>query len=156
MNKTSTSTPKLSKPASNRSIVLKGGKGEDFVTFAHCSYCERMRRFGGKTHEDELLRKADILCVNPANHFRHWVNAELDYANHARLSPTGQVAFLAAIHAKSGCTCRDGEETDNRPTNHDSTQTHPSPTFPESAVTGSPKGPNPLALAKRLQALKRA
>lgn len=84
-------------------------------TEAECAYCASMRKFGGKTHVDEIIEKAESLCTNPKNHFSAWVGAEADYLNHARLSPLGQIAELTRIHAKTGCDCRYGEEKDTRP-----------------------------------------
>ena len=69
------------------------------TTVYDCNYCQTWTN----AHDKEVLRKARKLCTNPL--FEHFANAELDWADHAKLNEIGQIRFLQNVHDRSGCSC---------------------------------------------------
>jgi len=72
------------------------------VWFPECRYCQSPPN----NHEQELLDKAPKFCKKSSlHHFREYLIAEFDTLDHAKLTPTGQIEVLNAIHDKTGCDC---------------------------------------------------
>lgn len=72
--------------------------------FLECTYCQTNP--DQPTHEQELLAKVLQICKKSAEyHFREFLTAELDTLDHAKLSPSGQIEVLLAVHDKTGCDC---------------------------------------------------
>lgn len=93
---------------------------------AQCTYCATQRSLFANDHESELMDKARKLCkLNDSTHFTDFVYSGLDFADHAKLNPVGQIQYLTQLHTQIGCHCQDSlasQITENTRISH---STHP-------------------------------
>jgi hypothetical protein len=57
-------------------------------------------------HNIETLEQAAILCKQ--EHWLDFVQAELDWVDHADFGPYQQIRLLVKLHDKTGCSCWEG------------------------------------------------